>query len=143
MSSLWGEMWQGSRSASSFGDTRVSKQMCLTTEVSIEICGECKSEQNLASTMHVLSSRYHLTTNRLLTAQRICASCSSTPLTEHVKCDSIECPALYARVKASNEVDDTRGTEVLITKLDREARQKWPGEEIPPEVITLIDSDDD
>jgi hypothetical protein len=50
---------------------------------------------------------------------------------------------LYARVKAGNEVQDTEGLVGVINKLDKEERKGWTGEEIGPEVISLLDSDDE
>lgn len=108
-----------------------------------EVCDECKSPAKLASSLHALSSRYHLSTSRLLSIQRACASCASTAVSEHVKCESVDCPVLYARVKAGNEVQDTEGLVGVINKLDKEERKGWTGEEIGPEVISLLDSDDE
>lgn len=107
------------------------------------MCDECKSPAKLASSLHALSSRYHLSTSRLLSIQRACASCASTAVSEHVKCESVDCPVLYARVKAGNEVQDTEGLVGVINKLDKEERKGWKGEDIGPEVISLLDSDDE
>ena len=108
-----------------------------------EVCEDCTSPDNLAPSLHALSTRYHLSTSRLLSIQRTCASCASTAISEHVKCESVDCPVLYARVKANHEVHDTEGLVGVIGRLDREERKKWKGEEIGVEVISLLDSDDD
>lgn len=89
-----------------------------------------------------MNTRFLLAENRLASAQLICASCSSTPSADHIKCDSIECPALYARIKAGNDMDDVARVPVLVKKLDREAIQAEKMD-APPEVISLVDSDDD
>lgn len=65
-------------------------------------------------------SRYHLADSRLQSAHRICASCSSTPLAEPQRCDSLDCPVLYARVKAGWEADDVRAIPGLVMELERD-----------------------
>ena len=108
-----------------------------------EVCEDCTSPPNLASSLHALSSRYHLSTSRLLSIQRACASCASTAVSEHVKCESVDCPVLYARIKAGNEVQDTEGLIGVVNRLDKQERKGWEGEDTGVEVISLLDSDDE
>lgn len=64
-------------------------------------------------------SRFHLAEDRLLSAHRICASCSSTPLTEQIRCESLACPVLYARFKAGWEADDLAGVPRLVEEIGK------------------------
>lgn len=82
------------------------------------VCSSCRYD--LPSTVHTLMSRYHLADSRLQSAHRICASCSSTPLAEPQRCDSLDCPVLYARVKAGWEADDVRAIPGLVMELERD-----------------------
>lgn len=84
----------------------------------IDICKVCRSRPSIS--IHTLLSRYHLAESRLVSAHRICASCSSTPLAEEVKCDSLDCPVLYARVKAGWNADDVSGIPALVERLEQD-----------------------
>jgi hypothetical protein len=53
----------------------------------------------------------------VIAAQRICASCSSTPISDEVRCDSIDCSVLYARVKAAWDLDDVAEIPKLVGAL--------------------------
>ena len=55
----------------------------------------------------------------MISAQRICASCSSTPISDEVRCDSIDCSVLYARVKAAWDLDDVAEIPKLVVALQK------------------------
>lgn len=105
-------------------------------------------EENIAPTLHTLLSRLHLAESRVISAQRICASCSSTPISDEVRCDSIDCSVLYARVKAAWDLDDVAGIPKLVDTLQKrhdnvpvesakQAKGKQPVAKVAPEVIEI------
>lgn len=83
------------------------------------VCEECVADPG--KTTHALLSRQQMAQKKLVDTHRICASCSSTPPSEKVLCDSIDCPVLYARVAAQRDVDDLGDVDELVAQLkDRE-----------------------
>lgn len=54
---------------------------------------------------------------RLRSAQLVCSSCTSTPAAEPVRCESLDCSILYARVGASRQVGDLSGVGELVANL--------------------------
>ena len=91
----------------------------LTQDLELNICERCRAPAKLSSTLHVLLSRLHLAESRVISAQRICASCSSTPISDEVRCDSIDCSVLYARVKAAWDLDDVAEIPQLVRGLQK------------------------
>ncbi|KZO93552.1 hypothetical protein CALVIDRAFT_251995 [Calocera viscosa TUFC12733] len=65
------------------------------------VCPSCL--QDLPSTIHSLYTRMHLGEQRVQDTQRICASCTASPPGEPIRCESLDCPWLYERVKAEEE----------------------------------------
>ncbi len=62
-------------------------------------------------------SRLHIAQSKLIDTHKICASCSNTPISEKILCDSIDCPVLYARVAAERDVDDLADVDELVQRL--------------------------
>jgi DNA polymerase zeta len=62
-----------------------------------------------------------------MATQKICASCSSTPTTERILCDSIDCPVLYTRTAANRDLEDLGEVRGILEKLRIDAEEK--GEE--------------
>ncbi|RXK35490.1 hypothetical protein M231_07268 [Tremella mesenterica] len=85
-------------------------------ESSTDICRSCRHTPS--STSHALLSREHLAQSALSDFHRICASCSSTPPGEVILCDSVDCPVLYAKVKAEREMEDLGGVREVIGSLE-------------------------
>ena len=79
------------------------------------ICEDCTSDP--ATTAHALLSRQHIAQSKLVDTHKLCASCSSTPMSEKVLCDSVDCPVLYARVAAERDVEDLGDVDELVTRL--------------------------
>ncbi|WVR05162.1 hypothetical protein IAU60_002174 [Kwoniella sp. DSM 27419] len=79
------------------------------------LCDDCRSEPS--TTSHALLSRQHIAQSKLLSMQRICASCSSTPVSERILCDSIDCPITYARTTAERDVADLEEVAGLVQEL--------------------------
>ena len=59
-----------------------------------------------------------------MTMHKICASCSSTPLSDRILCDSVDCPILYSRIQAQRDVEDLSDVKNLLGKLEIEAAEK-------------------
>ncbi|KAJ7103524.1 hypothetical protein B0H15DRAFT_919277 [Mycena belliarum] len=78
---------------------------CLVCEASSyeDICDECYSDPQ--SAMSVILSRIQMGERRLLDVHRVCASCTQAPLAEPVKCESLDCSWLYARIKVEKKLD--------------------------------------
>ncbi|KAJ6575123.1 hypothetical protein B0H19DRAFT_1127258 [Mycena capillaripes] len=68
-----------------------------------DICDDCYS--NPESSMSGILSKIRRGEKRLLESHRICASCTQTAQTELVRCESLDCPWLYARTKAEDKLD--------------------------------------
>jgi hypothetical protein len=119
----------------------------LWTDLELNVCERCRKDENISSTLHTLLSRLHLAESRVISAQRICASCSSTPISDEVRCDSIDCSVLYARVKAAWDLDDVAGIPKLVDALQQrhdnvaapngKEKVKRPVGKMAPEVIEI------
>ncbi|WVQ78404.1 hypothetical protein IAT38_000490 [Cryptococcus sp. DSM 104549] len=93
-------------------------------ESSETLCQDCRSDPSTAS--HALLSRQHLAQEKLVSFQKICASCSSAPVVEKIMCDSIDCPITYARVGALREVEDLEEVGGLLEELNlSEDNEGW------------------
>ena len=79
------------------------------------MCSICRLDPS--TTSHALLSRQHLAEAKVLDTQKICASCSSTPVGERILCDSIDCPVTYARTAATRDVDDLNDIPSLLAEL--------------------------
>ncbi len=97
------------------------------------VCEKCR--QDLPGTVHALLSRYHLAQSRLVSSTRICSSCSSTPLGEPQKCESIDCPVLYARVKSRWEAEDMQGIPQLVQELELEDAARLRGRDADEAIL--------
>ncbi|KAK8869691.1 hypothetical protein IAR55_000259 [Kwoniella newhampshirensis] len=98
-------------------DSHFRSSHCIVcgVETTSTLCSACRSDPS--TTSHALLSRQHLAQNKLLSFQKICASCSSTPVGERILCDSIDCPITYARVGAERDVEDLVDVAGLIEEL--------------------------
>ncbi|OCF36582.1 DNA polymerase zeta subunit [Kwoniella heveanensis BCC8398] len=98
-------------------DSHFRSSHCIVcgVESSSTLCDECRSDPS--TTSHALLSRQHLAQSKLLSLQRICASCSSTPVGEKILCDSIDCPITYARVGSERDVADLEEIGGLVQEL--------------------------
>ncbi|GHJ88161.1 hypothetical protein NliqN6_4563 [Naganishia liquefaciens] len=97
----------------------VCGQVNQKRDLELNVCERCRAPANISSTLHALLSRLHLAESRVISAQRICASCSSTPISDEVRCDSIDCSVLYARVKAAWDLDDVAEIPKLVVALQK------------------------
>lgn len=57
---------------------------------------------------------------RLRSTQLVCSSCTSTPAAEPVRCESLDCSILYARVGASRQVGDLEGVGEFVANFGDE-----------------------
>nr|XP_031862677.1 uncharacterized protein CI109_001688 [Kwoniella shandongensis]KAA5529749.1 hypothetical protein CI109_001688 [Kwoniella shandongensis] len=98
-------------------DSHFRSSHCIVcgVETSSTLCSACRSEPS--TTSHALLSRHHLAQSKLLSFQKICASCSSTPVGERILCDSVDCPITYARVVAERDVEDLGDVPTLVEEL--------------------------
>jgi DNA polymerase zeta len=60
---------------------------------------------------------------RLLTAQRICSSCTATAATEPIECVSIDCPWLFERKRLERRMDFLAAVENRVRNLDIESER--------------------
>ena len=84
-----------------------------------------------------LLSKVEHATGRLRAAQLVCASCTSSPAAEAVRCESLDCGVLYARVGADREVADLAGVGDFIER--KVGRGGMSGDEKKPVVIDGTD----
>ncbi|WVQ98801.1 hypothetical protein IAU59_005932 [Kwoniella sp. CBS 9459] len=98
-------------------DSHFRSSHCIVcgVESSSTLCNECRSDPS--TTSHALLSRQHIAQSKLISLQRICASCSSTPVGEKILCDSIDCPITYSRVGAERDVVDLEEIGGLVQEL--------------------------
>lgn len=101
-------------------DAHFRSRHCLVcgAESGDALCTSCRDEP--AATAHALLSRQHAAHSRVAELQRICASCAGTGPAERVLCDSIDCPALYARARAEKDVTDVADVPALVAELDQQ-----------------------
>ncbi|KAJ7783795.1 hypothetical protein DFH07DRAFT_997017, partial [Mycena maculata] len=78
-----------------------------------DICDECYVNPEL--TISALASKIRTGEQRLLDIHRICASCTQSPLTEPIKCESLDCSWLYARTKAEKKLDFLAALKTLFS----------------------------
>lgn len=55
---------------------------------------------------------------RLVDAQRVCASCTSTANAEPIECINIDCPWLFDRKKAERKAEFLEGLEGIMEDLE-------------------------
>jgi DNA polymerase zeta len=63
-----------------------------------------------------------------MATQKICASCSSTPTSDRILCDSIDCPVLYTRVAANRDMEDLSEVRSILEKITLDAEDKAEGD---------------
>jgi DNA polymerase zeta len=88
---------------------------CELPELTAGICEDCTSDP--ATTAHALLSRQHIAQSKLVDTHKLCASCSGTPVSEKVLCDSVDCPVLYAKVAAERDAEDLGDVDELVARL--------------------------
>lgn len=86
------------------------------------ICKLCIDSPSTSS--HTILSREHLAQEKLAAFHKICASCSGTPLSDKILCDSIDCPLTYARSQAQRDVEDLVDVRRALDKLDLEGPER-------------------
>ena len=92
-----------------------------------------------------LLTKYEHATSRLRSAQLVCASCTSSPASDAIKCESLDCGVLYARVGAEREVADLAGVgEFIEQKVGRGGMMEEKKEKKAPKkkVVEWIDGTD-
>ncbi|KAI0793498.1 hypothetical protein C8Q75DRAFT_565280 [Abortiporus biennis] len=80
------------------------------------ICSPCRRRKQAA--LAGLLSRVHQTEEGMVNAHKICSSCSSTPLAERIRCQSIDCPWLYERKKLENRAESLDVVEDLLQEIE-------------------------
>ncbi|KAJ7071022.1 hypothetical protein C8F01DRAFT_1206632 [Mycena amicta] len=95
-------------------DENFYRSQCLACEMTSdkEICDDCYRKPEVA--MSQVLSKLRRGEKRLLDTNRICSSCSKTPLGEPMECDSLDCSWLYARKKAEAGLDFLEGIQNVI-----------------------------
>ncbi|WVF72225.1 hypothetical protein IAT40_007037 [Kwoniella sp. CBS 6097] len=115
-------------------DSHFRSSHCIVcgVESSSTLCAECRSDPS--TTSHALLSRQHIAQSKLLSLQRICASCSSTPVGEKILCDSVDCPITYSRVSAERDVVDLEEIAGLVQELKIEDEVAIAGASVDAEM---------
>ncbi|KAF8516147.1 hypothetical protein BU17DRAFT_92979 [Hysterangium stoloniferum] len=103
-----------------------------TEEVVCELC-----IRNPEESLYALLARVHEVEHRLSTTHAICRSCTLSPMAVSIKCESMDCPWLYARKKAEEEGHFLEGAAELIEKIESLA-QGAP----KPKLVTISTSSD-
>jgi len=68
------------------------------------MCDACRADPH--HTALIAQSKASQAEVRLQKIRLVCGTCAKLPVHETGACDSVDCPTLYARTKASRELDD-------------------------------------
>lgn len=85
----------------------------LMSSLSSGLCAACLSQPG--DVAYTLMGKYRKMQGRRKELHRMCTSCSATPCSEEVACDSIDCSVLYARKRTEEEEKDLKA---ILKKLD-------------------------
>ena len=91
------------------------------------VCLLCRS--NPEDSLHALQGRLQEAELRLTATHSVCVSCTGSSQAEGIKCESLDCPWLYARDKAEEDLDALQGvpglTEAIETMAIGEASKEF------------------
>ncbi|KAF8581637.1 hypothetical protein K439DRAFT_1635972 [Ramaria rubella] len=102
-----------------FIDSHYRGNQCVLcgTNTDEVICWPCR--RNPQESLHALQGRMAEAEYRLTATQSICASCALVPPAQHIKCESLDCPWLYARNKAEEDIAVLQGIPELTRSIER------------------------
>ncbi|WVO13980.1 hypothetical protein L204_101605 [Cryptococcus depauperatus] len=114
-------------------DSHFNSSHCMLcgTECQKLLCSECLSDPSVAS--HTLLFRQQIAQSKMVSLQRICASCCGTLPGEKILCSSIDCPLTYARSAAQRDLEDLEDIDDQIRRLSEangEEIERWQDESI-------------
>jgi C4-type zinc-finger of DNA polymerase delta len=100
--------------------TKVSKSHGVFLDRSISwflvVCRRCK--RNPQESLHALQGRLHEAERRLTATHATCVSCTRSSPAEDIKCESLDCPWLYARKTAEEDIESLQGVPELTEAIE-------------------------
>lgn len=90
-----------------------------------QLC-RCNPEESL----HALQGRLQEAQLRLTATHAVCVSCTGSSQAESIKCESLDCPWLYARDKAEEDLDALQGVLELTEAIEAMANEEGNNESL-------------
>ncbi|CEL57589.1 DNA polymerase zeta subunit [Rhizoctonia solani AG-1 IB] len=78
------------------------------------VCDDCLDDPLLSG--KTLLEKVRRVERRAKGAQLVCATCTESPASETIMCESLECPWMYARVKNAQKLENIKQIQALITE---------------------------
>ncbi|KAH7345127.1 hypothetical protein B0J17DRAFT_712735 [Rhizoctonia solani] len=76
------------------------------------VCDDCLDDPLLSG--KTLLEKVRRVERRVKGAQLVCATCTESPASETIMCESMECPWMYARVKNAQKLENSKQIQALI-----------------------------
>ncbi|EIN13737.1 hypothetical protein PUNSTDRAFT_117429 [Punctularia strigosozonata HHB-11173 SS5] len=99
-------------------DAHFHNSQCLICEAPAPegICDDCRTDPQ--ATLSDLFSNIRDAEDRLSTVQTVCGTCAAFAPAEPNRCESLDCPWLYERVKAEERTENIALLEELVIEID-------------------------
>ncbi|CAE7105599.1 unnamed protein product, partial [Rhizoctonia solani] len=78
------------------------------------VCDDCLDDPLLSG--KTLLEKIRRIERRVRGAQLVCATCTESPASETIMCESLDCPWMYARVKHAQKLQNIKQIQALITQ---------------------------
>ncbi|KAK0210432.1 hypothetical protein DFS33DRAFT_1458357 [Desarmillaria ectypa] len=102
-------------------DEHFGNSLCLTcgSYAPEGICDVCRMDTQ--ATMAGVLNRINVIEKRFMETQKVCASCAQIPGSEEIRCESLDCPWLFARKKAESKQNTLDTLKDLVHDLQLDA----------------------
>ncbi|KAG7452885.1 DNA/RNA polymerase [Guyanagaster necrorhizus] len=102
-------------------DEHFGSSLCLTcgSYAPEGICDVCRMDTR--ATMAGVLNRINVVEKRFMETRKVCASCAQIPGSEEIRCESLDCPWLFARRKSESKLNTLDTLKDLIHDLELDA----------------------
>ncbi|KAK0448381.1 uncharacterized protein EV420DRAFT_1751017 [Desarmillaria tabescens] len=101
------------------GGSELPDSAALQLNILTGICDVCRMDTR--ATMAGVLNRINMIEKRFLDTQKVCASCAQMPGSEDIRCESLDCPWLFARKKAESKLNTLDTLKDLVHDLQLDA----------------------
>jgi DNA polymerase zeta len=101
----------------------------------VDVCGDCLQDRQFSAKS--LLDKVRIVERRAKSAHMLCATCTSSPVSEPILCESLDCPWMYARAKGSQNLEAVKHVQELVTRFPDLSIEDVGVEDVDRAVIDL------